>query len=166
MFNNVVIALCAALTEASMAALRFNFRGVGGSGGSHDKGLGEQEDVLAALEFLSGSQEVAGTALGLVGYSFGAAVSLPASLRDSRVEALALVSPPLTSAEWEAISGTSSPILIVGGTDDDFFSPPRRAPDTVEIELFPNVDHFWWGHEDKLGAQVSEFFGRAFHREG
>src|SRR3989304_3857457 len=40
MENNVVVSLCGALADAGVAALRFNFRGVAGSGGGPGGGLG------------------------------------------------------------------------------------------------------------------------------
>ena len=44
MDNNVVFAVCRSLMRASIASLRFNFRGVGRSEGRHDEGAGEQDD--------------------------------------------------------------------------------------------------------------------------
>src|SRR5688572_2580189 len=49
MENNVVQVITRALVKQGIAALRFNFRGVGLSGGRHGEGIGEQEDVRAAL---------------------------------------------------------------------------------------------------------------------
>ena len=51
MDNNVVAAICEAALQEGMAALRFNFRGVGKSSGRHDNGAGEQLDILAMLAF-------------------------------------------------------------------------------------------------------------------
>ena len=45
MHSSVVVAICEALRERSIAALRFNFRGVGASGGSFSKGTGEREET-------------------------------------------------------------------------------------------------------------------------
>ena len=45
MDNNVVIAVCRAVSQTSIASLRFNFRGVGRSQGGHAEGVGEQDDV-------------------------------------------------------------------------------------------------------------------------
>ena len=84
MSNNVVLALCRALTENSIVALRFNFRGVGRSTGSFADGLGEQEDVEAAITYVSTLAQVSSDQIGLAGYSFGAAVSLPVALREDR----------------------------------------------------------------------------------
>ena len=52
MNNNVVYRAAKTLVDGGVAALRFNFRGVGSSTGQYDEGVGEEEDVQAALEFL------------------------------------------------------------------------------------------------------------------
>ena len=53
MDNNVVLSLSDTLTQASLASFKFNFRGVGGSQGEFGQGIGEQEDVEAAISFIS-----------------------------------------------------------------------------------------------------------------
>ena len=50
MHNSVVYQVEHALHDAGVTTLRFNFRGVGTSSGSHDEGVGEQHDLRAALE--------------------------------------------------------------------------------------------------------------------
>ncbi len=49
MENKVIFTAHRACRDASMASLRFNFRGVGESAGEFDHGAGEQHDVLAVL---------------------------------------------------------------------------------------------------------------------
>ena len=53
MDNNVVDSLEEALVRVSLISFKFNFRGVGGSQGQFDRGIGEQEDVDAAFSFVS-----------------------------------------------------------------------------------------------------------------
>jgi alpha/beta superfamily hydrolase len=161
MENNVVVALCRALAEGGMAALRFNFRGIGGSGGSHGGGLGEREDARAALAFLAGRPEVDGGRLGLAGYSFGALVALSAA--DESLRALAAVSPP-AGGLGPASSRVGVPTLLISGDRDDI-APAGRLPELAEslgqaceIRSVAGADHFWWGHEETLGTAVVDFF--------
>ena len=102
MRNNVTYALADALVKCGIAALLFNFRGVGRSQGSHGGGIAEQEDVRAALDWLGPGKGVDAGRLGLAGYSFGAGVAYPVGCRDERVKAIALVSPYFESipGEW------------------------------------------------------------------
>ncbi|MGE3919076.1 MAG: alpha/beta hydrolase, partial [Hyphomicrobiaceae bacterium] len=86
MRNNVVTALVEWLGRAGIATLRFNFRGVGRSGGVHDDGTGEVDDVRGALDCLlaRGPFETVVVA----GYSFGSIVGLMAGAEDARVDKL------------------------------------------------------------------------------
>src|SRR5437867_2412108 len=54
MHNKVVYQVAKSLDALDIPVLRFNFRGAGLSEGEHDRGRGEQDDVRAALDFLSG----------------------------------------------------------------------------------------------------------------
>jgi hypothetical protein len=160
MKNNVVVSLCGALAAAGMMALRFNFRGVGGSGGSYGGGSGERQDARAALDFLTGWPEVDSSRLGLAGYSFGALVAV--SLADERVRALAAVSPPVGGLD-AASCRPGIPTLLVSGDEDDI-APAARLPEMAaflgpacETRSVASADHFWWGHEEALTTAVLEF---------
>ena len=70
--HDAVLALSAASLDnsgADWAHLRFNFRGVGKSTGSFDEGVGEQDDLVAAWDWLRAQNDW--QSLTLIGYSFG-----------------------------------------------------------------------------------------------
>ena len=69
MHNKVVFQTAKALHHLGLPVLRFNFRGAGLSEGTHDNGIGEQDDVHAALDDLA--REFPQTPLLLAGFSFG-----------------------------------------------------------------------------------------------
>lgn len=170
MDNNVVYAVVEALNAADIAALRFNFRGVGRSGGQHGGGTAEREDVAAALAALA-EQLPAGSPLGVAGYSFGAAVGLAAGSQAPHVAALAGISPPLVAGfGYDFLSAFAHPILLIAGDRDDFVPPDRlealgqSLPNTT-ARVIPGVDHFWFDREDALREAVGEFFARAFAGE-
>jgi hypothetical protein len=161
MENNVVVALCRALAEGGVAALRFNFRGVGGSAGSYGAGFGERQDARAALEFLAEQPEVGGDRLGLAGYSFGALVALTAA--DKRLRALAAVSPPAGGLDTTS-PRVSVPTLLISGDQDEIASADRLPEmaeslgQPCEVRSVAGADHFWWGHEEALTTAVLDFF--------
>ena len=168
MSNNVVLAICQALAQHSIAAFRFNFRGVGRSGGSFGESIAEQEDIKAALSLISSSPEIDQKRIGLAGYSFGASVALPVALQDERVNLLALVSPALSDSGWEYLREYTRPIFLITGTDD-LFVPLSRfqqcvedIPELRQYHIVSGADHFWWGYEDKLAQKVPEFFVTGF----
>ena len=118
MDNNVVMAVCFALVRSSIAALRFNFRGVGNSSGSYGEGIGEQDDVRAALDFLSTLKEIDSQRIGLAGYSFGGMVAASVAIKDNRVKQLALISPALKETGWAQLKEYGLPKLILIGDAD------------------------------------------------
>ena len=162
MDNNVVIAVCRALMQTSIASLRFNFRGVGRSQGRHAEGVGEQDDVSAALSFLASMEGVDQDRIGLCGYSFGAGVALEVAARNEQVKALALVS--LILSHPSPIESYVKPKLLLWGSQDlalpaaDLMSFTEGLPEPKQYEVIPGADHFWRGYEDKLAPRVAAFF--------
>jgi alpha/beta superfamily hydrolase len=170
MSSNVVFAICQALAQQSIAALRFNFRGVGKSGGEFGGGVAEQEDVKAALAFVSSTPTIDQKRIGLAGYSFGAAVALPVAVQDKRVNLLALVSPALLDSGWEQLKGYTKPKFLIVG-DNDFVIPPRQfqqqvkdVPEPKQFQIIPGADHFWAGFEEEVAQKVTGFFAAGFSR--
>ena len=168
MSNNVVFAICQELAQQSIAALRFNFRGVGKSGGTFGGGVAEQEDIKAALAFISSASNIDSRRIGLVGYSFGASVAIPVAVEDSRVNLLALVSPALSGSGWEQLRGYSKPKFLISG-NYDFVIPLRQfqqyvqdIPEPREYQIISGADHFWQGYEEEVAQKVAQFFVAGF----
>ena len=172
MDNNVILAVGSTLVDKCIIAFMFNFRGVGGSQGSFGGGVAEQEDVAAAISWLACQPEVDAGRMGLLGYSFGAAVALPVACSDERVKAVTLVSPPLEPAQIPQLKECAKPKLIVCGTKDFVVSPEkaelinREAAEPKQFELVPGADHFWLEHEVVLAKKVAAFFGGLFGNDG
>ncbi|MCJ7791427.1 MAG: dienelactone hydrolase family protein [Dehalococcoidia bacterium] len=164
MNNNVIMAVSSALVEKSMAAFMFNFRGVGGSQGSFGDGIAEQEDVAAAISWIISQPEVDSERVGLSGYSFGAAVALPAAGTDDRVRAVALISLPPGPLQISQLKDCAKPKFLICGTND-FVVPldqakllNQEAAEPKQIELVDGADHFWLGYETVLAEKVVAFF--------
>lgn len=161
MDNNVIGAVSRALAGAGITALCFNFRGVGLSRGSFDNGRGEQEDAMSALSFLALRDELDPERLGVMGYSFGGMVALAVSDRDSRVKAVAAVSPVITPG---AFRECSKPVYIVSGSDDSLIPSSEVLKEAAnmacpnKVEVVPGADHFWWGREDMVAERLAAFF--------
>jgi alpha/beta superfamily hydrolase len=166
MSSNVVFGICQALAERDIAALRFNFRGVGKSQGEFGEGIGEQEDVKAALDFALAREDINKERIGLAGYSFGGGVALPIALSDERVKRLALVSPALAEGGWEELEKYDKPKFVIVG-ENDFVMPRERflkyAGDRPEqYQVIAGADHFWGSYEKEVAEKVSRFFREGF----
>jgi len=167
MYNNVVSTVCAALAQASLVAFRFNFRGVGGSGGRYGDGVGEQEDVRSAVAYVETLEYVDKGRIGLAGYSAGAGFGVPVACNDRRVKAVCAISPPLSMFDFACLSDYVKPKLLLSGARDDF-TPANRflefcegLPEPNEYGTVDNADHFWWGHESALADRAAAFFAGA-----
>jgi alpha/beta superfamily hydrolase len=164
MDNNVVHSLCETLTQASLASFKFNFRGVGGSQGEYGQGIGEQEDVKAAISFISTVKEVDSERIGLAGYSAGAGFALPVGVNDARIKALAAISPPLSMFNFDFLRDCAKPKLLISGNRDDFTPTDQflefcqNVSEPKECESIQGANHFWWGYESGLAAKVTAFF--------
>jgi len=160
MDNGVVVTICQALVTQSIAVLRFNFSGAGGSGGKFGGGVKEREDVKAALDYLDTRSEIDIGKLGLVGYSFGGAVAFPVAQEDMRVKRLALVSPAMNENVWEELKSYSRPKLVLLGDADTVVSYARLKKYFTadkQFQVITGADHFWWGFEGEMSKRVGEF---------
>ena len=81
------------LRARGFSTLRFNFRGVGRSQGSFDRGEGELADAAAALDWLQTYNPNAGSCW-VAGYSFGAWIGMQLLMRRPEIEAFIAVAPP------------------------------------------------------------------------
>jgi len=164
MDNNVVNNLSETLTRAALASFKFNFRGVGGSQGEFDQGIGEQEDVEAAISFIDTIKAVDSDRIGLAGYSAGAGFAFPVGFNDNRIKALAAVSPPLSMFDFDFLKSCPKPKLLISGSRDELISIDQllefcqNLPEPKECESIGGADHFWWGYESFLAAKVTAFF--------
>jgi alpha/beta superfamily hydrolase len=162
MHNNVVHALCRAASGVGAAALRFNFRGVGGSEGSFDDGVGEQQDVAGALAYLRGLPEIDASRVAVAGYSFGALVALRYADGRADLSGVIAVSNPTQRGPMVELY-LRSPALFVTGDRDEYCDSAllteyrERMGDDVTVVVHPGVDHFWWGSADRLILPVSVF---------
>jgi alpha/beta superfamily hydrolase len=167
MYNNVVSTVCAALVQASLVAFRFNFCGVGGSGGRYGDGIGEQEDVGSALAYVETLSYVDKGRIGLAGYSAGAGFGVPVACGDDRVKAICAVSPPLSMFDFACLGDCMKPKLLLCGARDDFTPADRflefceSLPEPKECVTVEGADHFWRGHESALADRVADFFAGA-----
>jgi len=170
MSNNVVFAICQALAQRSIAAFRFNFQGAGKSEGAFGGGISEQEDVKAALAFVSTTPEIDQKRIGLAGYSFGASVALPVAFQDERVNLLALVSPALLDSGWEQLKGYAKPKLLISGNHDfiiplsQFEQYIKDIPEPKHCQVVHGADHFWQGYEEEVAQKVAQFFATGFNQ--
>jgi alpha/beta superfamily hydrolase len=158
MHFKVVFRAAKALQAEGVAALRFNFRGVGRSEGRHDEGRGEQDDVRAALD--EAARRFPTLPLLAGGFSFGSSMAVRAGCPDARVRALfALGLPMAMMSDTSFLGACTRPKLFVQGADDIYGSAEvirefvSALPDSSLVTV-PGADHFFGGHLDELQEAV------------
>ncbi len=163
MYNNVTSALSEGLPRLGIAVLRFNFRGTGGSQGSHGEGLDEVEDVTAAFDYLEKLEEVDSTRMLLAGYSFGCWIGLSATAQDPRAGLLIGISPPVNMYDFSFLNQETRPKLLIAG-DNDFVCSVQGfkklgddVPEPRRIVSLPGVDHFHGGSERFVMEEIEGF---------
>ena len=163
MNNGLVMAVCRALVEEGFVICRFNFRGVGESGGNFTNGEEEQGDVRAALELMKVWPGVDGRRLGLVGYSFGASMIAVGLSRYKQAKGFVMISPPPNSLENPGIGKDKRPKLFIVG-DRDRLTPHSALKERAEalpgsegLSTVPGADHSWRGYEGEAAREATRF---------
>ena len=160
MYNIVVEAVVLAYREKGYSTLRFNFRGVGQSEGSHDEGRGEQEDVRGALAYLAGRGK---GHIDLAGYSFGAWVNALGIDGFDKADRLIMVSPPVNFINFDFLSFKPKIKLVIAGDRDDIAGSDiiqdkilQWNPEAL-LHVIRGADHFYSGYTEKLKNIITEF---------
>ena len=156
--NKVVHTIAKTLFALSYVAVRFNYRGVGGSEGTFDNGNGETDDALAALAH---ARERLGTLpVALAGFSFGAFVASRVA-QTVPVERVLLVGPAVGRFAVDSVPADT--IVIHGEQDDvvplaDVFEWAR--PQSLPVTVFPGCGHFFHGHLPQLSRVIAGMWNR------
>jgi uncharacterized protein len=157
MHNKVVYHTAKALEAAGFTTLRFNFRGVGASTGTHDGGSGAADDARVALDYLIAQQPDAREVL-LAGFSFGASVAVRFGGREPRVHRLLAIATPASWLDGDLLAACPKPIAFIHGERDDLapLAGLRALVDAERIRVIPGADHFFDRHLDALRAAIAQ----------
>ena len=157
--NKVTATLAKTMSALGVPVLRFNFRGVGASGGRFASGIGETEDLLAVIR--QAQKLYPQRALWLAGFSFGAYVALRAS-QFVAVDRIITVAPPVNLYDFKDLTPPECPWLLIQGTDDevvpckDVLKWATRlypAPQTVYLD---GVGHYFHGKLTSLQTIITD----------
>jgi hypothetical protein len=160
MRNAIVVRMARAMRAAGFATLRFDFRGVGGSSGSHD-GAREVEDAAAAADHLA--RAFPELPRWSAGYSFGARIAAELAAREDVVEGLILVAFPCALYDPGILARLRQPGLLVLGERDPFGSLAdleRRLPErpsSLTVREIPGADHLFRGRTPLVEEAVRDY---------
>ncbi len=163
--NKVAATVARTFASLGWLSLRFNFRGVGASEGSHDEGRGETDDflhVLHTVPTLPGVQDrlAASRTTALAGFSFGSFVAARAAQRlaaNARpADYLVLVGAAAGKWPMPEVRGDT---LVIHGENDETIGLPAvldwARPIGLPVLVIPGADHFFHRRLGVLKARIS-----------
>jgi len=167
MTNKVAYTLARAFMRVGAVAVRFNFRGVGASAGTHSGGDGERDDAVAVVRWAR--EAYPGLPLYLGGFSFGAGIAASVA---SRLDAaiLVTVAPPVARLAG-GITPPNCPWLIVHGSDDelvpldDVKAWRAQHAHSARLVVLEGATHFFHGRLTELSERVESFVREATGRD-
>lgn len=162
MKNKVVTTLFRAFDHWGIPAIRFNFRGVGKSDGEYGEVVGEQEDLMAILDWVS--KTLIDYDVYLAGFSFGSYIAASVANKEP-VSGLISVAPPVHHNAFNKLSNIKCPWLIAMGDADeivpckDVVQFVETSPRKQTFKIFPGVGHFFHGELKALEDTVLQWLG-------
>jgi len=163
MHNKVIFRAASALLAAGLVTLRFNFRGVGQSTGTHDEGRGERDDAKVALDYLA--ERYPALPITVCGFSFGARVGMEVGLSDARVSRLISIGTPVNKYDFSFLTACRKPILFVHGEQDEYGDVEKLRSLVAEVAkntdaqlvVIPDVGHFFDQGLDQLKQAIADW---------
>lgn len=146
------------LTRAGVAALRFNFRGVGTSTGTFDAGPGEKDDFRAAITFAA--ERFPGLPICAAGMSFGSWIAAAVGATDPRVSLVLAIAPAVDRYDYSALAAAGKAVFIVHGEEDELISvrEVRKFYGTLaepkELVIVEDANHLFEGRTTLVGDAV------------
>jgi hypothetical protein len=175
MSNRVVYLLHHCFVRRGFSTLRINFRGVGRSQGSFDRGEGELADAAAALDWLQTYNPNAGSCW-VAGYSFGAWIGMQLLMRRPEIEAFIAVAPPASQYDFTFLAPCPSSGLVLQG-DQDTLVPIESVQKLVhklahqrdikiDFRKIAGADHFFADQADALNTHIDAYIGEHARQPG
>lgn len=164
MNNKVVHTVTRARRDLGHRVVRFNFRGVEKSDGEYDDGIGEQDDLLAVIDWVRSIRP--GDRIWLAGFSFGSFVAASgcgkAVKRGDPIDHLLLIAPAVENYDFSVLTHFDCPMAMIYGDEDEVVdsSAIGKWAETVsspsKVFCLPGAGHFFHGRLNEVKSIVQE----------
>lgn len=169
MLTPVIMRAEQAFQEAGYSTLAFNFRGVGGSEGTHGEGPAEVADITGGLSLL---EEVLGgrpKLLAVAGYSFGSYVGAMAVVADDRIGFYLGIAPPLNRYDFGFLRQAVCRMALIRARQDELCDAARFESLCLSLPATPwvrtlDTDHFFRDTREELSEACRDAIAWANHR--
>ncbi|AUN30275.1 alpha/beta hydrolase [alpha proteobacterium AAP38] len=166
MNNRIVYTMFHAFTKRGFSALRFNFRGVGRSQGTYDRGEGELSDAASALDWLQTYNPNA-SACWIGGFSFGAWIGMQLLMRRPELDGFLSVAPPANMFDFSFLAPCPASGLIVHGDRDEIVPEASvtrlvnklssQKDIKIDYRRVEGANHFFNEKSEELGRLVDDY---------
>lgn len=169
MNNKVVYQLYQTFVNQGFACLRFNFRGVGRSQGTYDRGEGELSDAASALDWLQ-SVHTDAPQCWIAGFSFGAWIGMQLLMRRPEISGFISIAPPANMYDFSFLAPCPASGLVVHGDKDEIVPPDsivemiakvaKQKDVVIERQVIEGADHFFGTQLDEVDRLVVTYLER------
>ena len=170
MNNKVVFNVYQSFTSRDFATLRFNFRGVGRSQGSYDRGEGELADATSALDWLQ-TINPAARSVWVAGFSFGSWIGMQLLMRRPEIDSFISIAPPANMLDFTFLAPCPTSGMIIQGDQDEIVPEPSVAKLVhklsyqrgikIDYRVIPGADHFFTDKTDQMQKAVESYLDLA-----
>jgi len=173
MNNKVVYQLYNSFAERDFATLRFNFRGVGRSQGSYDRGEGELSDAASALDWVQSINRNA-RSVWVAGFSFGAWIGMQLLMRRPEIESFISVAPPANMLDFNFLAPCPASGQIIHGAADEIVPEASVAKlvaklssqrgVVIDYRIVPGAGHFFANQLEEVTEAVEDYLDLALYQ--
>jgi uncharacterized protein len=170
MNNKIVYTLYHAFAKRGFSTLRFNFRGVGRSQGSYDRGEGELSDAASALDWMQTNNANA-TACWIGGFSFGAWIGMQLLMRRPEIDGFISIAPPANMFDFSFLAPCPASGLILHGDRDELVPEASVAKLVtklshqrdikIDYRRIAGANHFFTAQSEELSGHVDNYLDKA-----
>ncbi|QKX02416.1 alpha/beta hydrolase [Wolbachia endosymbiont of Dirofilaria (Dirofilaria) immitis] len=167
MDSKMVHGIYTSFIDNNFSALKINFRGVGKSTGTFDKGIGELTDAAVAIDWLQ-EHNPSNVPIWVAGFSFGAWVAMQLTMRRPEIVGFIALSLPATKYDFSFLSPCPVPGLIIQSSNDtiseegDITELTKRLinsvkSDHMEYHIIDNTNHFLRDKEEEVVQIIDDY---------
>lgn len=170
MNNRITYTMFQTFAQRGFSTLRFNYRGVGRSQGSFDRGEGELADAAAALDWLQ-SVNPSAPFVWIGGFSFGAWIGMQLLMRRPEIRGFISVAPPTNIYDFGFLAPCPSSGLIIHGSQDTVVPEPTveklvqklrsQRGIAIDYRIIDSANHFFNNHVDLLVSHMHDYMNTA-----
>lgn len=166
MNNKVVYSTFRLFRGKHYSTMRLNFRGVGRSQGSFDRGEGELSDAASCLDWLQ-SYNPNATSCWIVGVSFGAWIGMQLLMRRPEISRFISIAPPADKFDFTFLAPCPTSGLVLRGAQDETVAEEsvtqlvqrlsKQKDIVIDYRTIGGANHLFQDRLDELSRHIEAY---------